>query len=55
MPVGGGLASAEVLIAALDVAVRRRILRRTEKPLVVPGYFRDDGGLIGAAILGGQS
>jgi N-acetylglucosamine kinase len=50
VPVGGGLTSAEKLIQALDQAVRARILRRIEQPVVVPGRFRSEGGLIGAAI-----
>lgn len=54
VPVGGGLATAEALINALDIAVRKRILRRTDQPVIVPGRFRSDGGLIGAAISGRQ-
>ena len=54
IPVGGGLGSAHALIAALDQAVRQRILRRTDQALVVPGHFSHEGGLIGAAILGRQ-
>jgi N-acetylglucosamine kinase len=55
IPIGGGLAGAAPLIAELDKAVRRRILRRVDEPLVVPGKFMSDGGLIGAAILGRRS
>lgn len=55
VPVGGGLGSAQALIAALDQEVRQRILRRTDKPLVVSGHFSNEGGLIGAATLGRQS
>ncbi|MEJ5022120.1 ROK family protein [Ochrobactrum vermis] len=55
IPVGGGLATASELVSALDTAVRARILRKTDKPLVVPGIFGSDGGLVGAAILGHQT
>ncbi|WP_321839766.1 ROK family protein [Paraburkholderia bannensis] len=53
--VGGGLASAGALIEKLDLAVRARVLIRREQPLVVPGRYRDEGGLIGAAWLARQS
>ncbi|WP_275787115.1 ROK family protein [Pararhizobium gei] len=52
VPVGGGLSNVAPLIAALDTAVRARILRRFDRPLVVPGACRIEPGLIGAAILG---
>ncbi|WP_139974206.1 MULTISPECIES: ROK family protein [Brucella/Ochrobactrum group] len=52
VPVGGGLSTASNLIAALDQAVRTRILRKTDAPLIIPGVFSSDGGLVGAAILG---
>lgn len=55
VPVGGGLATAEPLIMALDKSVRQRILRRVDTPLIVSGRFSSEGGLIGAAILGRQS
>lgn len=55
IPVGGGLATASELISALDEAVRARILRKTDSPLVVPGIFGSDGGLVGAAISGHQT
>lgn len=55
IPVGGGLAADKRLIQALDQAVRSRILRPTEHPLIVPAKFHSDGGLIGAAILGRQN
>ncbi|GGA86403.1 N-acetylglucosamine kinase [Brucella endophytica] len=55
VPIGGGLANATPLIAELDKAVRQRILRRVDEPLVVPGKFSSDGGLIGAAVLGRRS
>jgi N-acetylglucosamine kinase len=54
VPVGGGLASAEALIAALDEAVRARILNRLDRPLLVPAVRREDGGLSGAAVLARQ-
>jgi len=52
VPVGGGLANVTALIAQIDKAVRARILRKFERPLVVPGECRIEPGLIGAAILG---
>lgn len=55
IPVGGGLAADDRLMQALDKAVRARILRPTDKPLIVTGRFHSDGGLIGAAILGRQN
>lgn len=54
VPVGGGLASAGALIAALDEAVRARILNRLDRPLLVPAIRREDGGLMGAAVLARQ-
>lgn len=54
VPVGGGLASAGALIVALDEAVRARILNRLERPLLVPAVRREDGGLMGAAVLARQ-
>ena len=50
--VGGGLSTAPALVAALDVAVRAQILRRFERPLVVPAQCTVEPGLIGAALLG---
>ncbi|MDO9418161.1 ROK family protein [Pararhizobium sp.] len=52
VPVGGGLANVEPLIFAIDRTVRQRILRKTDRPLVVRGALRIEPGLIGAAILG---
>ncbi|CAN7292981.1 ROK family protein [Pararhizobium sp. LjRoot255] len=52
VPVGGGLANVTPLIAQIDKAVRARILRKFERPLVVPGECRIEPGLIGAAVLG---
>ncbi|MBO1078811.1 ROK family protein [Roseomonas haemaphysalidis] len=51
VPVGGGLSNAPDLIAALDAAVRARILRRTAEPLLRPSSFPDTAGLLGAAML----
>ncbi len=39
VPVGGGLSNSRELITALDVAVRTRILRRFDRPLVVPRHM----------------
>jgi len=52
IPVGGGLGNSAPLIARLDAAVRERILRKTDRPLVVPAQLTVDAGLIGAANLG---
>lgn len=51
IPVGGGLGNAHDLVARLDLAVRPRILRRIDRPLVVPAQLTVDAGLIGAASL----
>lgn len=52
VPVGGGLANAPALVAALDRATRSRILRRMADPLVVVAQVSADAGLIGAAAAG---
>jgi N-acetylglucosamine kinase len=52
IPVGGGLGNSAPFIARLDAAVRQRILRKTERPLVVPAQLTVDAGLTGAANLG---
>jgi N-acetylglucosamine kinase len=52
LPVGGGLSNVPALISAIDVALRRRILRKFAHPIVVPATCRVEPGLIGAAILG---
>jgi len=52
VPVGGGLGRVAPLVARLDHAVRRRVLRRLEAPLVVPAQLADEPGLVGAALLG---
>ena len=50
--VGGGLSTAPALVAALDGAVRARILQDPGRPLVVPARCALEPGLIGAAIIG---
>ncbi|MUO78985.1 ROK family protein [Agrobacterium vitis] len=52
LPVGGGLSNATILVEAIDLAVRARILRRFNYPIVVPAQCRLEPGLIGAALLG---
>jgi N-acetylglucosamine kinase len=52
VPVGGGLSNVEELLAELDKAVRQRILRKFDRPLVVRSECRVEPGLIGAALLG---
>ncbi len=52
VPVGGGLSNVEPLLAELDQAVRTRILRKFDRPLVVRSECRIEPGLIGAALLG---
>ncbi len=52
VPVGGGLGSVTALVEALDRAVRQRILRRLDRPLVVQASLPGEPGLAGAAILG---
>ena len=52
VPVGGGLSNVEPLLAELDHAVRARILRKFDRPLVVRSQCRIEPGLIGAALLG---
>jgi len=42
------------LITALDEAVRARILNQLDRPLLVPAIRREDGGLMGAAVLARQ-
>jgi N-acetylglucosamine kinase len=52
IPVGGGLGNDPALIDRLDRAVRARILRRMEGPLLRPAECGADAGLIGAAEAG---
>ncbi|QYZ69036.1 ROK family protein [Neotabrizicola shimadae] len=49
VPAGGGLARANDLIAALDLAVRARVLRPSAEPLVRPAGCPGEPALIGAA------
>lgn len=49
VPVGGGLGNDAGLVAALDQAVRERMLRRCDTPLLVPGRLGEQAGLLGAA------
>lgn len=51
VPVGGGMSNVPELIALIDERTRARILRKTDRPLVVPGACRVEPGLIGATIL----
>ncbi len=53
VPVGGGLANATALIAALDARVRANLLTPVATPVVVPGRLGDEAGLIGAFVAGG--
>lgn len=52
VPVGGGLANVAPLIARLDAAVRKSLLRQTDGPLIVPAKSGVEPGLIGAAAAG---
>ena len=52
VPVGGGLANVPALIALLDGAVRANLLRRTDRPLLVPAGLTVEPGLVGAALAG---
>lgn len=51
-PVGGGLANATALIAALDARVRANLLVPAAAAVVVPGRLGEDAGLIGAFVAG---
>jgi N-acetylglucosamine kinase len=52
VPAGGGLSNSKDLLAEIDQTVRRRILRRLERPLVVKAECEIEPGLIGAALMG---
>ena len=52
LPVGGGLSNVPSLISRIDSELRRKILRKFDRPIVVPAACRVEPGLIGAAILG---
>jgi len=49
VPVCGGLSRCGQLVSALDVAVRKKILTRSDRPLLLPSSLNDQAGLIGAA------
>ncbi|ULB11035.1 ROK family protein [Cereibacter azotoformans] len=51
VPVGGGLANDRDLVAALDRAVRQRLLRPTTEPVLRPAIHPEPG-LVGAALAG---
>lgn len=51
MPVGGGLSNATSLLAEIDQALRTRILRKFDRPLIVKAQCDIEPGLIGAALL----
>lgn len=53
-PVGGGLSGSNRLVSQLDQAVRRKILRKSTNPIIVPHQCKIEPGLVGAAILGLQ-
>ena len=55
VPVGGGLANARDLMEALDRAVRARVLRQVDRPLLVQASLTTEPGLTGAALLGFQA
>ena len=55
VPVGGGLGKAAGFVARLDTEVRKRILRTTDRPLLVQGELEGEPGLVGAALLGGMA
>jgi len=52
VPVGGGLGRVPELVALLDGAVRGRVLRVCDAPLVVCAQVSVDAGLLGAATAG---
>ncbi|WP_296080592.1 ROK family protein [uncultured Agrobacterium sp.] len=52
VPVGGGLSNSLPLIEALDRAVKARVLRKFQRPLVVRAECAIEPGLVGAAVLG---
>lgn len=54
VPSGGGLSSRPKLLAALDRAVRAKTLHAYENPLIVPGHFLKNGGLVGISVLAAQ-
>jgi N-acetylglucosamine kinase len=54
VPVGGGLGKSAALVAELDRAVRARVLRRSDAPLLVQAAHKVEPGLIGASLAGWQ-
>ncbi|WP_377291836.1 ROK family protein [Rhizobium sp. SG2393] len=52
MPAGGGLSNSDALLAEIDRALRQRILRRFDRPLLVKAECAIEPGLVGAAVLG---
>lgn len=52
VPVGGGLSNAPDLIAALDRATRAKVLRASDRPLLIPAELAVEPGLIGASLAG---
>ncbi len=52
VPVGGVLGAVPELVTALDQAVRARILRRVETPLLVPARHRVEPCLVGVTLAG---
>lgn len=54
VPVGGGLAARIRLLDALDALVRSKTLNAYPAPLIVPGHFSSNGGLIGISVLAAQ-
>lgn len=50
-PVGGGLSGTHQLIKKLDKAVRAKILRKSQNPVVVTHQCNPEPGLLGAAML----
>ncbi len=54
VPAGGGLSSRVKLLSALDKALRAKTLHTYDKPLIVPGHFLKNGGLVGVSVLAAQ-
>ncbi|MTI18076.1 ROK family protein [Rhodobacteraceae bacterium RKSG542] len=55
VPVSGGLASEPALLTKIDKRVREMTLAHYAEPVVVPGMFARNGGLVGAGIAGQQA
>ena len=51
VPVGGGLANEQELMALIDAKVRSMVLPHYSRPLVVPAQYVKNAGLVGAAFL----